>query len=92
MLSTNRRETSVKYTVILPKECIDALKALTEEAAIPSVSQGIRLAVEDFVTLRRRRVYETSVREAAADAAFIKRTLDTQSDFAAVDAEGNEAW
>jgi hypothetical protein len=68
------------------------LKTLLDKKIIPSVSQGIRLAVEDFVAVQKRYVYEAAVKEAAADAAFIKRTTDTQYDFAAVDAEGEEIW
>ena len=41
--------TKIKYTTVLPKICIDELKDLTDKKIIPSVSQGIRLAVEDFV-------------------------------------------
>lgn len=92
VLNVNYREATVKYTTILPRECLDELKHLTAIKIIPSVSQGIRLAVEDFVTVQKRRAYEDSMREAAGDAAFLKRTVDTQSDFAAVDAEGVEAW
>ena len=88
----NAREASVKYTAVLPKECLDELKAMTEKKVIPSVSQGIRLAVEDFVTVHRQRTYEDAMREAAADQSFIKRTLDAQEEFAAVDAEGDEIW
>ena len=92
MLNTNYREASVKYTTVLPRECLDGLKDLTDKKIIPSVSQGIRLAVEDFVAIQKRRAYELSMREAAEDEAFIKRTVDTQNDFAVVDAEGEETW
>jgi hypothetical protein len=92
MLNANYRKTSVKYTAVLPQGCLDELKILTEKKVIPSVSQGIRQAVEDFVTVQKRRAYETSMREAAADGAFVKRTADTQNDFAAADAEGEETW
>jgi metal-responsive CopG/Arc/MetJ family transcriptional regulator len=92
VLNANYREASVKYTAVLPKECLDQLKNLTEKKVIPSVSQGIRWAVEDFVATQKRRAYEASMREAVADEAFIKRTADAQSDFAAVDAEEERAW
>jgi hypothetical protein len=92
MLNANYREASVKYTAILPRECLDELKALTDIKVIPSVSQGIRLAVEDFVTIQKQRVYESAMREAAVDEAFMKRTADTQNDFAVVDADGEETW
>jgi metal-responsive CopG/Arc/MetJ family transcriptional regulator len=90
--NANYREASVKYTTVLPKECLNELKALTEKKVIPSVSQGIRRAVEDFVTVQKQNAYKMSMREAAADTAFIKRTVDTQNDFAGVDAEGEGVW
>jgi hypothetical protein len=92
VLKASYRESSVKYTAVLSKECLDDLKTLAERKVIPSVSQGIRIAVEEFVAVQKRQAYEVSLMEAAADAAFIKRTIDTQNDFAAVDAEGEEAW
>jgi len=92
VLDANYRDTAVKYTAVLPKDCLDELKALAAKKIIPSVSQGIRLAVEDFVAAYRQRAYEDAVREAAADQSFIRRTLDTQEDFAVVDAEGEVTW
>jgi rRNA-processing protein FCF1 len=93
MLNANYREASVKYTAVLPKNCLDELKTLTEKKVIPSVSQGIRLAVEDFVLIHKQRLYEDALRDAAADKAFMGRTLDAQKAFAAVDAEGEDgAW
>lgn len=92
MLNASQREASVKYTMVIPKDCLDDLKELSEKKIIPSVSQGIRLAVEDFVAAQRRRQYEISMRDAATDLAFIKRTMDSQTDFSAVDAEGHDPW
>ena len=92
MMNANYRESSVKYTTLLPRECLDELKAMTERKVIPSVNQGIRLAVESFVFDQKQRAYSEAMREAAADKAFIRRTLETQEDFAAADAEGESEW
>ena len=92
MLNTSYGKASIKYTTVLPKGCIDELKDLTDKKIIPSVSQGIRLAVENFVAIQKRRAYESLICEAATDKAFIKRTMDMQNDFAAVDAEGEYEW
>ena len=92
MLSTNYSEASIKYTTVIPQTYIDELKKLTEKKRISSVSQGIRLAIEDFVTIQKRLDYVNSISEAAKDDAFIKRTLDTQNDFAFVDEEGEDTW
>jgi hypothetical protein len=92
MLNQNRQETSVKYTTVLPRACVNELKALAEKKVIPSVNQGIRSAVEDFVAFHKQQEYEIAMKSAASDEAFIKRTLDTQEDFSAVDAESETAW
>ena len=47
-----------------------------------------KYTVEDFVEIQKQRSYESSIRDAAADEAFIKRTMDTQNDFECVDSEG----
>ena len=52
-------------------------------------NEGIPFAVKRG---KERSAYEKSIREAAADEAFILRTMDAQRDFAAVDAEGEGAW
>ena len=65
MLNTNYSEASVKYTTILPRGCLDELKSLADRKIIPSVSQGIRLAVEDFVAIQKQRSYASLMRDAA---------------------------
>jgi len=90
MQNVNYREASTKYTTVLPRSCLDGLKDLADRKIIPSVSQGIRLAVEDFVAVQNQRSYESSMRDAATDEAFIKRTMDAQNDFVHVDAERDE--
>ena len=92
MLNTKDKDVSVKYTTVLPQQYLNELKILADNHTISSVSQGIRMAVESFLQLQKRRAYAASLREAAADTAFIKRTTDAQNDFAVVDAEGEEAW
>ena len=87
-----QRETTVKYTAVLPRTCMDGLKTLAKRNAIPSVNQGIRLAVEDFVRKQEKLAYEQAMREAAGDPAFLKRTMDTQDAFANADAEGLRTW
>jgi hypothetical protein len=67
---------------------------MAEKKLIPSVNQGIRSAVEDFVNAHKLREYQRGMEEAAADPAFIKRTLETQQAFAVADGdmEVTEEW
>ena len=76
---------------MLPKDCLEDLRYLMDKRIIKSVSQGIRLAVEDFIAAQKRIAYENAILEAAEDEAYIGRTIDTQNDFAFVDAEA-ESW
>ena len=92
MLTTASKETSIKYTTVLPKVCIDEMKSLVDEKIVPSVSQGIRLAIENFVISQRQAAYTNSLKDAASDIAFIKRTIDTQNDFTSIDSEGDNGW
>lgn len=86
------KEASVKYTTVLPRECLNALKDLTDKKCIPSVSQGIRWAIDEFVYAKRRQAYELSMKSAATDEEFVKRTMEAHCDFTAVDEEGEAAW
>jgi len=92
MLATISNELAIKYTTMLPKTCIDEMKNLTDKKIVPSVSQGIRLAIENFITIQKQHEYTNNLKNAAKDAAFIKRTMDTQNDFSYVDQEGVETW
>jgi metal-responsive CopG/Arc/MetJ family transcriptional regulator len=85
-------EATVKYTTVLPRDCVNELKRLAEMKVIPSVNQGIRQALEGFIAQNKQREYELAMQEAASDTAFLKRTLDTQKAFANSDAEGMDAW
>jgi hypothetical protein len=84
------RESTVKYTAILPQDCVSELRFMAERKVIPSVNQGIRTAVEDFVTAYKRQEYQQSMKEAANDKGFMERTMDAQQAFAVVDAEDGE--
>ena len=63
MPATTYKETSVKYTTILPKTCIDELKNLADKKNVSSVNQGIRLAVENFVAIQKQQEYANLMQE-----------------------------
>ena len=87
MHATVYKEASVKYTTVLPKIFIDELKQMADKKVVSSVNQGIRLAVENFVTTQKQQEYANLMHEAMNDEAFIKRTMDTQNDFSFADEE-----
>ena len=92
MLAAASKETSIKYTTVLPKVCVDEMKSLADKKIVPSVSYGIRLAIENFITAQKQQEYADSLKDATSDDAFIKRTMDAQNDFAIVDEEGVGSW
>jgi hypothetical protein len=65
---------------------------MAERDVIPSVNQGIRAAVEEFVKAHRLREYRRGIRAAAGDESFLQRTLDAQSAFTFADAEVDPPW
>ncbi|MDR2175894.1 MAG: ribbon-helix-helix domain-containing protein [Synergistaceae bacterium] len=86
------KDVSVRCTAVLPRHCADELKAMVEKSVIPSVSQGIRAAVECFVSEHKQHLYEMEMKKAANDKAFMKRTAETQEMFSVSDAENDVAW
>jgi len=92
MIATARKDASVKYTTVLPASCIDELKYLTDKKIILSVSQGIRMAIENFLAIQKQQEYASLMKEAAQDKEFVKRTMDAQEHFSIVDSEGVETW
>ncbi|GHV51668.1 hypothetical protein FACS1894216_06260 [Synergistales bacterium] len=83
---------SVKYTTVLPRYYVGELKAMAKKKIIPSVNQGIRSAVENFVSEHKARMYEMEMKEAANDKAFMKRTADAQEMFSVSDRENDVEW
>ncbi len=82
----------VKYTAVLPAGTVNALKRMAERKEIPSVNQGIREALERYITDEEKARYAREMREAAADADYMARTMETQEAFAGVDAEEMGGW
>ena len=87
-----RQAANVKYTAVLPQDCLNELRSMAERKVISSVNQGIRAAVEDYVKAHKLQEYQREIYEAASDETFIRRTIDTQSAFEFVDAEDDTQW
>ena len=83
---------TVKYTAILPQDCVTELQSMADKKVIPSINQGIRIAVEDFLKARKEHEYQRNMREASGDEAFIKRMTDTMKAFEFADAKVDGEW
>ncbi|MCL2443449.1 MAG: hypothetical protein FWD13_08310 [Treponema sp.] len=83
---------TVKYTAILPKNYVNELRNMAEKKIIPSVNQGIRVAVEDFLKARNESEYKHNMREASKDETFNKRMMETMTAFEYADAKVDGEW
>jgi len=83
---------TIKYTAILPQEYVMELRNMAEKKIIPSVNQGIRFAIEDFVKARNESEYKRNMCEAAKDEAFNRRMMDTMTAFEYTDAKVEGEW
>ena len=90
MMSTAKA--NVRYTTVLPAKYVEELKQLAAQKVITSVNNGIREAVELFLSEARRELYAQKMAEAAKDQRFLERTLDTQSAYSHIDSEVGGQW
>lgn len=91
-MAKDPENSNIRYTTVLPAAYIRELKELSQEYVIPSVNQGIRDAVEAYLSAQKTLRYEMQMQMAAKDKAFMERLLSAQEDFRAVDEEGMLPW
>ncbi len=89
MLDTTK---NVRYTATLPAFYIDELKELANLKQIPSVNFGIRQAIDGYLKQMKKAEYDAKMKEAAKDAAFLKRTFQCADDFSDSDSEVLGEW
>lgn len=92
MPSASNQNNTVKYTTVLPVKYVNELQEMVRETQIPSVNEGIRLAIEDFIKAQNKMVYEQKMRKAAEDKDYLNRIAETEADFAIVDEEEMSTW
>jgi hypothetical protein len=83
---------NIKYTSVLPLEYVESLKELASEKAIPSINYGIREAVEQYLVVKKKELYENQIIEAAKDEVFNRRLAECQADFSFTDCEVEGEW
>ena len=82
----------VKSTINITSNNFEALKALVNEKAISSMTEGINLGVELLVKEKRREMYKKQMEEAAKDKSFLERTISVQKEFDKIDMEVSGEW
>ncbi len=92
MQITGNKNDTVRYTAVLPVEHVNELKKMAQEARIPSVNKGIRMAIEDFIKAQNKLIYKQKMQEAAKDRDYLNRLAETEADFALVDDEEMSSW
>jgi len=78
---------TVKSTVNLNTYYKEQLEYLVQINELSSVTEGINLAIEQFVKEKQKELYAKQMQQAAQDQDFVKRTMGTQSEFTYADLE-----
>lgn len=79
----------IKTTINLKSEYKNQLNELVEEKVIASITDGFNQAIELFLKEKKKQQYIKKMEEAAKDKNFIKRTINSQKDFDAIETEIN---
>ncbi|MGI6769160.1 MAG: hypothetical protein ACOX43_08795 [Bacilli bacterium] len=82
----------IKTTINLKSEYKNQLNELVEEKVIASMTDGFNQAIELFLKEKKKQQYIKKMEEAAKDKNFIKRTINSQKDFDAIETEVSEEW
>ena len=82
----------VKSTVVLSKQNKTNLERLVKSKQLSSITEGINIAVENFVKALEKEKFKQQMKEASQDPDFIKRTMKAQSDFEFLDCEAIGEW
>jgi len=80
----------VKSTLNIVKENKEGLENLVKENEISSVTEGVNIAIKQFLLQKRSEQYARQMKEAASDKDFIKRTESVNNEFKYADVELDE--
>lgn len=86
---------TVKSTVNLNRYYKEQLEYLVSINKLDSVTEGINLAIADFVKAKQKELYAARMKEASQDKEFIERTMSSQKDFERLDSDffsEDESW
>ena len=83
---------TIRYTATVPEPLMEELKALARQKHVPSVNYAILEAVSTYLAEKRVEMYQSAMKEASRDKAFLARTAQCAEDFKYVDSEGLDEW
>ena len=78
---------TVKSTININKSCKEQLEYLVHISEIKSFTEGVNLAIEQFVKDKQKELYAKEMEKAKSDEEFIKRTIVTHKEFEKTDLE-----
>ena len=70
-----------KTTINLDIKLKEQLEKLVKDGKIASLTEGINLAINNYVKSIKRKEYAKAMEEASKDSSFMERTLKVQSEF-----------
>lgn len=85
----------IKSTINIDKELKAQLEILVKCKKISSLTEGINLAINDFINKQKRNDYEARMALASKDDAFMRRTMVVQEEFEKLDRDinlGDDEW
>ena len=83
---------TIRYTATLPLDHVNELRSLAREKKIPSVNYAITVALDMYISAQKAAQYETQMKNAGQDKAFLSRTMSCIDDFNAIDSEVDGKW
>ena len=86
------RTENIRYTATLPLSYLNELKDMARDKKIPSVNFAINEALDEYMQSRKAAQYESLMKEAGRDKAFLDRTTACMEDFGIVDGEVSVTW
>lgn len=93
----DNKMTTVKSTINISRQNKEQLEQLVKINELSSVTEGINLAIAEFVKTKQKALYSAQMRRAAQDNDFMERTLMAQKDFEGIDSDcehisGDSEW
>ena len=83
---------TIRYTATLPLDSVNKLRGLAKEKKIPSVNYAINAALDMYIREHKAAEYESQMKDASQDKAFLSRTMSCADDFNAIDGEVDGKW
>lgn len=80
---------TIKSTININKYYKEQLEYLVRIKELDSVTEGINLAIAEFVKSRQKALYAEQMREAAQDKNFMERTMTAQKESEGMDANAD---